>query len=406
MAPDTKTKRAGQKRVRELHVPITGGSIRNGYVSVREHLWFFPKEVIRNGRPDDEHAVCILELEGFGEIESDIDASRGIFRWRGWRKFFEHAEVGEGDELIFRKLESDRFAVTVRHQLLDGLQPSADAAPRPDRPVARRPSRRCNDLSGEEWLRSSISIWSDVKKTAEETSLNHPAMFPSALCERLMLMFLRRKGKHRILDPFAGSGSVLIAARNLGKHGIGLDISDEYLALARRRLENPGLFTNTSIDHELIQADARQLSNHVKPKSVDLCITSPPYWNILNQRRTADYKEIRHYGNRDADLGVIADYEQFLDELGRVFEQVFETLRPGAYCAIVVMDLRKKNQFFPLHSDLAARLSRVGFIYDDLIIWDRGQEYNNLRPLGYPSVFRVNKVHEYILLFQKPKGDK
>ncbi len=30
-------------------------------------------------------------------------------------------------------------------------------------------------------------------------------------------------------------------------------------------------------------------------------------------------------------------------------------------------------------------------------------EYNFLRPLGYPSVFRINKVHEFILLMQKPK---
>ena len=44
----------------------------------------------------------------------------------------------------------------------------------------------------------------------------------------------------------------------------------------------------------------------------------------------------------------------------------------------------------------------MGFLFDDLIIWDRKHEYNNLRPLGHPSVFRINRVHEYILIFQKP----
>ncbi len=38
------------------------------------------------------------------------------------------------------------------------------------------------------------------------------------------------------------------------------------------------------------------------------------------------------------------------------------------------------------------------------IIWDRRTEYNSLRPLGYPSRSRVNKVHEYALIFQKPTG--
>ena len=69
------------------------------------------------------------------------------------------------------------------------------------------------------------------------------------------------------------------------------------------------------------------------------------------------------------------------------------------------MDIRKQEKFYPYHADLTARLCRddVGFLLDDIVIWDRRQEYNNLRPLGYPTTFRINKVHEYILIFQKPK---
>jgi len=67
------------------------------------------------------------------------------------------------------------------------------------------------------------------------------------------------------------------------------------------------------------------------------------------------------------------------------------------------MDLRKGKQFYPFHSDLATELARRGFVLDDIIIWDRHADYNSLRPLGYPSVFRVNKVHEFILIFQKPR---
>jgi len=77
-------------------------------------------------------------------------------------------------------------------------------------------------------------------------------------------------------------------------------------------------------------------------------------------------------------------------------------MKPRAYCIVVVMDLRKKNKFYPFHSDVARFMEEIGFTYDDLIIWDRRHEYNNLRPLGYPAVFRINKVHEYLLIFQKP----
>jgi DNA modification methylase len=265
------------------------------------------------------------------------------------------------------------------------------------------PRRRCNDLPGSEWLRYSLSVWSDVRKSSDELALGHPAMFPSMLCERLIRMFLRQ-GERRVLDPFMGTGSTLVAAKALGMQGVGLEINPAYIELARERLEAPDLFRQAAPPPEIHQADARTLRERVPPESIDLCITSPPYWDILNQKRTADSKDVRHYGNLDGDLGTIADYEAFLDELATVFRQVLAVLRPGAYCIVVVMDLRKKSRFFPFHSDLAGRLANAGFLYDDLIVWDRGQEYNNLRPLGYPSVFRVNKVHEFVLIFQKPAG--
>jgi DNA modification methylase len=148
--------------------------------------------------------------------------------------------------------------------------------------------------------------------------------------------------------------------------------------------------------------DANDLEQFVEPASIDLVVTSPPYWDILLEKRTADYKPIRHYGDDVKDLGKIRDYDEFLSALQKIFRKVYAALRSGAYCCVVVMDIRKKNRFYPYHADFAQRMEEIGFIYDDLIIWDRRHEYNNLRPLGYPSVFRINKVHEFILIFQKP----
>ena len=267
--------------------------------------------------------------------------------------------------------------------------------------VTRKPRRHCNGLDGKRWIQNSISVWSDLSKSTEEKRLKHPAMFPATLAERLIETFLPPEAS-TVLDPFCGSGSTLLAAETLGKRGIGIELSPEYTTLTRDRLcaLEDGEETPQSIVH---QASATDLLSFVEPESVDLCISSPPYWNILNQRRTADMKDVRHYGNLDDDLGIIEDYEQFLDAATNVFADVFTTLKPGAYCCPIVMDLRKKNRFFPLHSDLATRLAEVGYLYDDLIIWNRQAEYNNLRPLGYPSVFRVNKVHEFVLIMQKPK---
>ena len=267
-----------------------------------------------------------------------------------------------------------------------------------------RKGKRANELDGSDWTKYSISVWRDIRKTPEESKLHHPAMFPTMLTTRLIRCFASPSDK-RIIDPFMGSGSTLVSALNLGKQGIGFEIKQEYIRLAESRLAQKPLmskFLEPIIFHE----SAKKITQKLEPGSVDLCITSPPYWDILSQKRTADYKKTRDYDN-DADsddLSTIQDYNDFLDGLIAVFREIHTVLAPGKYCIVNVMDLRKGNRFFPFHSDLAIKMQQTGFIWDDLIIWDRRDEYNNLRSLGYPYVFRLNKIHEFILIFQKPKS--
>ena len=260
-------------------------------------------------------------------------------------------------------------------------------------------------LDGKTWLRYSISVWNDLAKNKIERDYRHPAMFPQALVGRLIEIFgLPQRGP--ILDPFMGSGSTLCAAYARGLPAVGLEISPQYIRLAQRRLaqlknRKHGEYGEYPL---IIRDDSRNLRQHIQPETIGLCITSPPYWDILSRRRSADGRAIRNYGENRQDLSTIEDYGEFLCSLQQVFAQVYTALLPGAYCLVVVMDIRKKADFFPLHMDLSLKLREAGFILDDIIIWDRRQEYNNLRPLGYPYVFRVNKVHEFILIFQKRRG--
>ena len=265
--------------------------------------------------------------------------------------------------------------------------------------------RRANSLDGKTWARCSISVWSDIRKSKEELKLKHPALFPVQLVERIIECFLPPEGK-TVLDPFCGFGSTIIAARNLGHAGIGLDINPEYVkaARARARRRPVGQKRAPAQPCRVVEADAIEVLNHVGEESVDLVVTSPPYWDVLTRRRSADRKAVRNYGDSRDDLGRITDYDDFLMALRRVFAEVLLALQPGAYCVVIVMDVRKRNQIYPLHSDLAAAMQAAGYLWDDLIIWDRRQEYNHFRPLGYPAVFRINKAHEYVLIFQKPRS--
>lgn len=256
-------------------------------------------------------------------------------------------------------------------------------------------------LDGKTWLQYSISIWNDIRKSADELNFKHPAMFPSMLAGRLIEIFSHKKDL--ILDPFAGSGSTLIAAQERERHSIGIEISSNFIKIYNDRTKQASMFAanNSKYQSKMLHDDAGNLLNHVKPSSAQLTVTSPPYWDILNQDRTADGKETRNYGSQSRNLGNIKDYQEFLSALKEIFSDVYKATKREGFCCVVVMDLRKKNKFYPFHMDVVNFMEQIGFKLDDLIIWDRRQEYNNLRPLGYPTVFRINKIHEYILIFKK-----
>jgi len=401
-------------------IRLTSGNIRNSYIRIHQ------LNDLITGEINSSNNSIVLDLEGVGQVQTYIDRKKGILAdRRGIKRFFETHKLKAGDEVSVEKIGKSHLQLS----LLYGRQKMANStklnrrienidkpysarrdlplfgAPENKIPALKRKStnnlRRANDLNGKEWTSFSISVWKDIRKSSEEIHLDHPAMFPVMLVKRVIQCFTTSSEKI-ILDPFMGSGSTLVGTYLLGRTGIGFEIYPDYIDLAKQRLAALGK-SQDSPSFVIYQQDARKLSEFIKQNSIDLCFTSPPYWNILTQPRTADYKQTKNYGSSEQDLGRIENYEEFLKALGDIFHEVLKALKPRKYCIVNVMDLRKGNQFYPFHSDLATKLKQIGYIFDDIIIWDRSHEYSNLRPLGYPAVFRINKVHEYLLIFQKPR---
>ena len=94
-----------------------------------------------------------------------------------------------------------------------------------------------NNLTGKEWLQESFTIWSGIRKNKEEIALKHPAIFPSQLPKKLINIYTRRKGS-KILDPFMGIGSTLIASMETGRNSIGFDLNYDFCELAKERIRN------------------------------------------------------------------------------------------------------------------------------------------------------------------------
>jgi len=248
--------------------------------------------------------------------------------------------------------------------------------------------KKANNLSGKDWLRYSISIW-DIGKSKKD-KVEHPAVFPVELVERILLCYTNKPVL--VLGPFMGSGTTLLACQKFGYPAIGFEIYKEYINLATNRL---GIYTK---DIKIIHDTIENASIYLEKESIGLVITSPPYWNILKRKRSADRKENKPYGSYFLDLGNIETYEDYLKALTKIFKGLKPYLKRNAMLFINVMDLRVGNKFYPLHVDLICSL-KESYSLEDIIIWDRRKDYNNLKPLGYPYKFVLNKVHEYILIF-------
>lgn len=255
---------------------------------------------------------------------------------------------------------------------------------------------RANFLSGRDWLKNSFSIWRNLDKSSEERKVDHPATFSIALAEKVISCFVG-KSNAAILDIFAGSGTALIAAQNLGFRGIGFDLNPEYKQLFSERI-----FKIHGPEHQqdFFVGDSLDLLSSLQNNSINLCFSSPPYWKILNRKRTADNRETKNYSNSHQDIGNIESYSDYLEIMALHAKLLKPKMEHKGYFILNVMDLREGPNFFAVHCDLATKVAEQGFSLEDIIIWDRQSSYNSMRPLGYPRKFIVNKVHEYLLVFR------
>jgi modification methylase len=157
--------------------------------------------------------------------------------------------------------------------------------------------------------------------------------------------------------------------------------------------------------HSIYRGDARDMSG-LEPHSVHLVLTSPPYWTL------------KEYRDSEGQLGHVEDYDEFLQELDKVWKQCFQALVPGGRMICVVGDVclsRRENggrhTVVPLHSSIQEHCRKLGFDNLAPIIWHKisnaayeveggstflGKPYE-------PNAVIKNDI-EFILMERKPGG--
>ncbi|GAA7169253.1 site-specific DNA-methyltransferase [Helicobacter pylori] len=98
----------------------------------------------------------------------------------------------------------------------------------------RDKKEKIDSISKENFIEWSKSVWRFPAVSAKK--IGHPAPFPVELPKRLIEFYSFEKDV--ILDPFLGSGSTAIAAMSLKRNYVGYEINEEYVKLAKKRIEN------------------------------------------------------------------------------------------------------------------------------------------------------------------------
>ncbi len=147
-------------------------------------------------------------------------------------------------------------------------------------------------------------------------------------------------------------------------------------------------------------ADSRNMQE-VADESVDLVVTSPPYWHLK------DYEA-------EGQIGYGQTLHDYLIDLSRVWQECFRVLRTGRRLCINIGDQFARSVVYgrykviPLHAEVIAQCEAIGFDYMGAIIW---QKKTTMRTTGgavvmgsfpYPPNGIVELDYEYILLFKKP----
>lgn len=152
-------------------------------------------------------------------------------------------------------------------------------------------------------------------------------------------------------------------------------------------------------EHKIIFGDSRSL-NQIKDKSVQLIITSPPYW------------QLKDYGAEDQ-IGFNDSYEEYINNLNLVWKECNRVLADGCRMCINIGDQFARSVYYgrykviPIRTEIIRFCEALGMDYMGAIIWQKTTTMNTsgggaiMGSFPYPRNGILKMDYEFILLFKK-----
>lgn len=162
-------------------------------------------------------------------------------------------------------------------------------------------------------------------------------------------------------------------------------------------------------DIRVFYKDCKNMSD-VEDNSVDLVITSPPYYN---------YKDYQN-GETDKIGSIDHTYERYISDLSKVWVECYKKLKPAGKLCINIPNMKSRKGvegysfLYPIVADVTKACINIGYIFFDEIIWVKGAANAGAlkgKPLfgsyPYPPNFKIlDSMQESILIFKKPGEQK
>ena len=152
-------------------------------------------------------------------------------------------------------------------------------------------------------------------------------------------------------------------------------------------------------EHKVIFGDSRNL-NTIADKSVQLIITSPPYW------------QLKDYGN-DQQIGFNDSYEDYINNLNLVWSECNRVLSDGCKMCVNIGDQFARSKYYgrykviPIRTEIIRFCESLGMDYMGAIIWQKTTTMNTsgggavMGSFPYPRNGILKMDYEFILIFKK-----
>ena len=136
--------------------------------------------------------------------------------------------------------------------------------------------------------------------------------------------------------------------------------------------------------HKIYFSSSENMAD-VQDNSVQLMVTSPPYWDLK------DYEV-------DNQIGYKEDYETYLGRLFKVWSETFRVLSDSGVAVININTKSFKKELVPIPFDFVKQMREIGYKFIDMHYWHKSS--------GIPRTNNLKDNFEYFLVFSKSQNPK